>query len=122
MTEDEIILIAIRKVKEIQSQAGEIANGNTSNQFIENFASNSIEVSDFIEKNIPSDEIKRYLKELPLISFKSPHRGFWQSLLSPSSWIALYKGYGTKSKVIEEIRYAKHKYENLELLLKGLTG
>lgn len=122
MNQDEVIQLAIQKVKEMQVQAEEIAKGKDSSPAIQRFARHSAEVVDFIENNIPSDEIKRYLKELPLVNFKPKYARFWEYLLSPSWWIILYKQYDTKNRLVEAIRDAKHKYENLELLLKGLTG
>lgn len=122
MNQDEVIQLAIRKVKEMQSQAGEISRGNNSSHAIQSFARHSTEVVNFIASNIPSDEIRRYLKELPLVNFQPKYARFWEYLFSPSWWIILYRQYDTKNRIIEEIRDAKHKYENLELLLKGLTG
>ena len=122
MNQDEAIQSAIRQVKDIQAKAGEIANGNRSDSSIQSFARYSTKVIDFIDQNIPSDEIKRYLKELPFVTYKPKYSTFWQYLIWPSWWITLYKDYNSKNKVVEEIKDAQQKFINLELLLKGLTG
>jgi hypothetical protein len=122
VNQDEVIQLAIKKVKALESQAEGIVKGNRSDQSIVSFAGYSTELIEFINRNIPSDEIRRYLKELPLVNYQPKNGKFWQYIISPSWWIILYKEYETKNKIIDEIREAKQKYLNLELLLKGLTG
>jgi len=122
MNQDEVIQLAIRQVKDIQAQAESIVKGNRSDSAIKSFAGYSVKLIDFIDKNIPSDEIKRYLKELPFVTYKPKYSTFWQYLAWPAWWITLYKDYNSKNKVVEEIKDAQQKYLNLELLLKGLTG
>jgi len=122
MNQDEAIQTAIRQVKDIQAQAESIVTRNRSDASIKAFAGHSVKLVEFIDKNIPSDEIKRYLKELPFVTYKPKYSTFWQYLVWPAWWITLYKDYNSKNKVVEEIKDAQKKYENLELLLKGLTG
>jgi hypothetical protein len=122
MNQDEIIQLAIRQVKNIQEKAEKIVNGKRSDEAIESFAKDSTALVSFIDANIPSEEIRKYLKELPLVDYKPKFTSFWQYLFSPSWWIVLYKEYNSKNKIIEAIRDAQNKFVNLELLLKGLTG
>ncbi|HEY5826543.1 MAG TPA: hypothetical protein VIT44_19365 [Cyclobacteriaceae bacterium] len=122
MNQDEAIQLAIRQVKDIQVQAEKIVKGDKSNSAIQSFATYSVQLIDFIDQNIPSDEIKRYLKELPFVTYKPKYSTFWQYLIWPTWWITLYKDNNSKNKVIAEINDAQQKYLNLELLLKGLTG
>jgi len=122
MNQDEAIQLAIRQVKHIQAQAERIVKGDRSEVAIESFAKYSMELTDFVNKNIPSDEINSYLKELPFVNYKRSDVKLWQYLVFPSWWMSLYKDLNAKNKIIEEIKEARNKYANLELLLKGLTG
>jgi hypothetical protein len=122
MNTDDSIRLVIRQVKDVQAQADQIIKGNKSDEAFENFSKYAEEMKAFIRKNIPSDEILEYLKSIPTVNYQRSRISIWQYFIFPSWWISLYKDYNQKNKVIEEVQEVQHKYANLELLLKGLTG
>ena len=122
MNEDEAIQLVIRQVKDVQAQANQILNGNKSEEDIEKFSRYSEEMKAFIRKNIPSEEILNYLKDIAPVNYTKTKISIWQYVVFPSWWLSVYKEYNAKNLVLQEIREAQHKYANLELLLKGLTG
>lgn len=69
MDQDKAIRLLLRQLKDIQAQADKILTGENSNETIETFAKYSIELKDYISKNIESPVIKSYLKELPEINY-----------------------------------------------------
>jgi len=122
MNQDEAIRLVIRQVKDVQAQADQILKGNKSDEAIENFARYSEEMKAFIRKNIPSEEILAYLKDITPVHYTKAKISIWQYFVFPSWWLSLYKEYNAKNQVLDEIREVQHKYANLELLLKALTG
>ena len=122
MNEDEAIQLGILQVKDVQAQADHILNGNKSDETIEKFSRYSEEMKAFIRKNIPSEEILNYLKDIAPVYYARTKISTWQYVVFPSWWLSVYKEYNTKNLVLQEIRAVQHKYANLELLLKELTG
>lgn len=122
MSQDKAIRLLLRQLKDIQAQADKILTGEKSDETIETFARYSIELKDYILKNVESPEIKSYLKELPEINYSRTKIQVWQFFILPFWWIALYNDYQAKNKAIEEINMVKGKYATLEVLVKGLTN
>jgi len=122
MDEDEAIRLVIRQVKDVRAQAERILNGDKSDEAIVNFSIHSEEMKAFIRKNIPSEEILNYLKDIALVNYTKTKISMWQYVVFPSWWLSVYKGYNAKNQVLQEISEVQRKYANLELLLKGLTG
>ena len=122
MEQGKAIGLLLRQLKDIQAQADKILTGEDSNERIETFAKYSIELKDYISKNVESKEIKMYLTELPNINYSRTQVKLWQYLFWPSWWLSLYKDYLAKNRTIEEIRLVKGKYSTLELLVRGFTN
>lgn len=122
MSQDKAIRLLLRQLKDIQAQADKILTGEKSDETIETFSRYSIELKDYILKNVESPEIKSYLKELPEINYSRTKIQVWQFFILPFWWIALYNDYQAKNEAIEEINMVKGKYATLEVLVKGLTN
>ena len=122
MEQEKALRLLLRQLKDIQAQADKILTGENSNEAIETFARYSIELKDYILKNVEAQEIKTYLTDLPAINYKRSEVKLWQYLILPSWWITLYKDYQAKNRTIAEIGSVKGKYATLELLVKGLSN
>ena len=122
MDQDKAIRLLLRQLKDIQAQADKILTGENSDEIIEIFAKYSIELKDYISKNIESPSIKTYLKELPEINYNRTKVKLWQYLILPIWWIALYNDYQAKNETIEDTQLAKGKYATLEMLVRGLVN
>lgn len=122
MDQDKTLRLLLRQLKDIQAQADKILTGENSNESIETFSRYSNELKSYILKNIDSQEITSYLKDLPEINYTRTEIKLWQYLILPSWWISLYKDYQAKNQIIEEINLVRGKYATLELLVKGLTS
>jgi hypothetical protein len=119
MENDKSLRLLLRQLKDVQAQADKILTGENSNEAIESFARYSIELKEYILKNISSNEVKSYLTELPEINYSRTDLKLWQYLILPSWWITLYKDYQAKNRTIQEINAVRSKYATLELLVKG---
>lgn len=122
MDQDKAIRLLLRQLKDIQAQADKILTGENSDETIETFAKYSIELKDYIMKNIEAPAIKSYLKELPEINYNRTKVKLWQYLILPMWWIALYNDYQAKNETIQDIQLVKGKYATLEMLVKGLVN
>lgn len=122
MAHDTSLRLLLRQLKDIQAQADKIAKGEDSNEAIETFAHYSNELNNYIAKNVESEEIRSYLRELPMINYSRTKIKLWQYLILPSWWISLYKEYQAKKETIQEINSARGKYATLELLIRGITS
>jgi hypothetical protein len=122
MEQEKALRLLTRQVRDIQAQADKIINGENSPEAIEAFAKYSLELKEYIYKNIESIEIKSFVYDLPDIDYERTQLKPWQYLLiiiMPVWWIALYKDYVSKNQAIEEIKSTRGKYATLELLVKG---
>jgi hypothetical protein len=122
MEQDKALRLLLRQLKDIQAQADKILTGENSNDAIETFAKYSIELKEYISKNVEAPEIKSYLSDLPEVNYKRAEVKLWQYLILPSWWIAIYKDYQAKNRAIQEVGSVKGKYATLELLVKGLSN
>jgi len=95
--------------------------GENSSETIESFAKYSVELKDYIVKNVDSDEIKAYLTELPEIHYSRMEIQVWQYLIFPTWCISLYRDYEARNRTMEEIKTVRGKYSSLELIVKGLA-
>ena len=109
-----------RSLKDVQAQADRILSGEKSHETIRNFATYSIELKRYIEKNIDNENIRLYLAQIPDINHSRMEIKFWQFMILPLWWFELYKGYVAKEKSVAEVRVVREKYANLEMLLKGI--
>lgn len=121
MEQEKAQRLLIRQLKDIQSQADKISNGENSSENIEAFARYSIELKGYIEKNIESQQIKSYLNELPDISYSKLNVKLWQYLILPSWWVSSYRDYQAKNQAVREINQVRGKYATLELLVRELA-
>ena len=122
MDQDLVIQFAINQIKKTQQKADKILKGDKSEASIESFFKESSELKTFIHDRIPSEEVNQFVKAIPDRDYKKNSLKTWQYFFSPDQWLALYKKYNTKNKIVEDIRSIKHQYDNLELMMKGLTG
>jgi hypothetical protein len=120
METEKALRLLIRQLKDIQSQASQILEGNNANESIESFSKYASELKEFILSNIDVQEIRLYVAEIPEINYSSVQIQFWQYLILPSWWISLYKDYRARNKIIAVINEVRGKYATLELLVKGL--
>lgn len=121
MEQEKAQRLLIRQLKDIQSQADKISNGENSSENIEAFARYSIELKGYIEKNVESQLIKSYLNELPDISYSKLNVKLWQYLILPSWWVSSYRDYQAKNQAVREINQVRGKYATLELLVRELA-
>ena len=120
MTQNESKLLS-RSLKDVQAQADRILSGDKSHEAIRNFANYSVELKKYIAKNIDNETIIRYLTQIPDVNHSRVEIKLWQFLiLFPIWWYSLYKNYMAKKKSIDEVRLAREKYANLEIMLKGI--
>jgi len=110
----------MRQLKDIQSQADKILSGDTSNETIESFARYSIELKEYIAKNISNERINSYMTEIPDVNYSRSNVKFWQYLILPSWWWLLYKDYTARNKSTDEIGIVRGKYAHLELLMRQI--
>jgi hypothetical protein len=122
MDQDKALRLLLRQLKDVQAQADKILTGEDSHETIETFAKYSIELKEYISKNVASFEIKSYLTELPVIKYQRTGIKFWQYMMLVSWWIAIYMDYQAKNRAIEEIGTAKGKYATLEVLVRALVN
>lgn len=120
MEQEKALQLLNRQLRDIQAQAEKILQGNNSSESIESFSRYSSELKIFIEKNVHSDEIRKYLSEIPDVDYKRAQVKLWQYIILPSLWITLYKDYHVKNEVLQTISTAKGKYATLELLVRGV--
>ena len=118
MEQEGIIRLALRGVKDIQTQAEKIVSGDKSSATIENFARYSNELKDYITKNISNEKVNSYLKEIQDVNYKRVSVKLWHYLILPSWFILLYKDTIAKNRTIEEINTVRGKYAHLELILR----
>jgi hypothetical protein len=121
MEQEKALRLLLRQIKDIQAQADRILTGENSSETLESFAKYSVELKDYIVKNVNSDEVKVYLAELPDLHYSRIEIQLWQYLIFPTWWISLYKDYEARNRTIEEIKTVRGKYSSLELIVKGLT-
>jgi hypothetical protein len=111
--------LLLRQLKDIQAQAEKIADGGNSEDNIESFARYSVELKDYIRKNIQSKEIVHYLSEVPDVEYERIHVKLWQYLIMPSWWITLYKDYVSRQKAVEQINTIRGKFATIEILVRS---
>jgi hypothetical protein len=119
MEQAKALQLLSRQVRDIQAQAEKLIGGENSSESIESFARYSLELKSFIEKNIESDEIRKYLSEIPEINYQRTQIKLWQYLIFPSWWISLYKGYQQKNEVLNDINIVRGKYATLDILVRS---
>jgi len=122
MDQEKGLRLLLRQIKDIQAQADKVIGGENSDEAIESFARYSMELKDYISKNVDSNEVKAYLTELPEINYTRTQIKLWQYLLFPAWWIELYKDYLERNKTVQEISIVRGKYSTLEILVKGLVN
>ena len=119
MEDSKATKLLLRQLKDIQAQAEKIGQGNDSQHDIETFARYSIELKEYILKNVKSEEVVNYLNELPDVQYDRLEVKLWQYFIMPSWWISLYNDYMARKKAVEEITIVKGKYATLELLIRA---
>lgn len=121
MDQDKALRLLIRQLKDIQAQAEKITQGENSKETIEAFSRYSVELKEYIAKNIQSQPIVDYLIELPEIEYQRNDIQFWQYIIMPMWWIAEYRDLKNREYAIEQIQATRGRYATLEIMVKGLA-
>lgn len=121
MDQEKSFRLLIRQLKDIQAQADKIASRESSQEIIEAFARYSVELKEYIAKNIESQQIRAYLSELPEINYSRTTIKLWQYLIMPSWWISAYNDYRNREQAVQEIRATRGRYATLEILVRELA-
>ena len=122
MDQDKAIRLLIRQLKDIQAQAEKNCTGESSQETVEAFSRYSVELKEYISKNIQSEPIINYLVELPEIEYQRNDIQFWQYIIMPMWWIAAYRDIKNREYAIEQIQATRGRYATLEIMVKGLEA
>jgi len=117
---EQTIRLALRGLTDIQAQAEKIILGDKSSTTIESFARYSIELKEYIAKNISNEKVNSYIQAIPEVNYSRVRVQLWHYLILPAWWFILYKDFIAKNKTIKEINEVRGKYAHLELTIKGL--
>ncbi len=116
MDQQKAFSLLSRQLTDILSQAERIFNGNDSATEIESFARYSSELKKYINERIENDEFKKTANEIPDINYKRNKVQFWQYLIFPTWWIAVFKDLKARQDTKDEIRLLCNKYTSLRIM------
>ena len=122
MEQERILRLVVRQLQDIHSQADKILSGDKSNEALELFGRYSIDLKEYIAKNINNEKIISYLTEIPDVKYSRSKVRLWEYLILPSWWIIIYKDYIRRNKTLKEVNIARGKYAHLELLMKSVIS
>ncbi|HCS19670.1 MAG TPA: hypothetical protein DIW47_03755 [Bacteroidetes bacterium] len=122
MDQDKSTSLLIRQLRDIQSHADKIVNGDSSSSNIETFSRYSIELVAYVKEKIDTPEILKFIVEIPTINYKKTEIKFWQFLILPLWWLILYKDYQIRNQAVQEIRHSRGKFATLEVMMNDLKG
>ena len=110
--------LLLRQLRDIQAQADQIIRGSDSREAIGNFSKYSNELQTYVLKNVASAKIQSYISKLPAIKYDRIEVRWWQFIIMPIWWIALYNDYQSRKHAVEDIALVRGKYASLELMIK----
>ncbi len=114
--------LLLRQLRDVQAQADKIVSGESSQESIETFAQYSRELKDYVLTHVDSDEIRRHTSDIPDVNYARVMVSWWQFIIMPAWWIAMYNDYRSRERAIEDIVTVKGKYATLELMVRELAG
>jgi phosphopantetheine adenylyltransferase len=119
MEQEKAYSLLNRLLIDIVANAERILSGNDNASEIESFARYSIELKEFVVKQIESRDLKNAICEIPNINYKKMEVQFCEYLFLPAWLISIYKNYLLKQKAKQEIELVKARYSNLQMFLQS---